>query len=163
MGDSALRSILRIIIETATCPRLLRFTANEDLQNKIPGYLTKFGFGLHAGWAIQVRGTCLGHEKRSQCCHFHILWLSVKHNQANATILCNQKLIDGLLHWQGAIGSLYKIDPSWLSPHVKWAERLEGATKYYCVPILMTDAFRQHLSPAVQRLVRRIGACMMIL
>jgi len=32
---------------------------------------------------------------------------------------------------ESAIGSSYKIDASYLSPNVKIAERLEGATKIY--------------------------------
>jgi len=109
MGDSALRSFLRVMVETSCCPKLLRIAANPEVQTRIQGYTTKLGFGLHAGWAIE-----------------------------------------------GAVGSEHKIDPAWLSPHVKWAERLEIATKLYKVPLLMTDAFREHLSPTVQRLCRRV-------
>lgn len=39
---------------------------------------------------------------------------------------------------EGPIGSYYKIDPTYLSPHVKMAERLEGATKAFKVPFLMS-------------------------
>jgi len=38
---------------------------------------------------------------------------------------------------EGAIGSYYKIDASYLSPHAKMAERLEGATKAFAVPMLI--------------------------
>jgi len=39
---------------------------------------------------------------------------------------------------EGAIGSYYKIDASYLSPNVRMAERLEGATKVYGVPLLIS-------------------------
>lgn len=39
---------------------------------------------------------------------------------------------------EGAIGSSYKIDASYLSPNVNMASRLEAGTKYYGVMILFT-------------------------
>lgn len=39
---------------------------------------------------------------------------------------------------EGAIGSFYKIDASYLSPHVTIASRLESMTKYYGVFILVS-------------------------
>ena len=39
---------------------------------------------------------------------------------------------------EGAIGSFYKIDASYLSPHVNMASRLEGATKAFGVPLLIS-------------------------
>jgi class 3 adenylate cyclase len=57
---------------------------------------------------------------------------------------------------EGAIGSRYKIDPSYLSPHVNMAARLEAATKQYKVPILLSDSFVSLLSPPVRRKCRAI-------
>lgn len=39
---------------------------------------------------------------------------------------------------EGPIGSYYKIDASYLSPNVRMSERLEGATKPYGCPILIS-------------------------
>ena len=39
---------------------------------------------------------------------------------------------------EGAIGSYYKIDASYLSPHVNMSARLEGATKAFGVPLLIS-------------------------
>jgi class 3 adenylate cyclase len=39
---------------------------------------------------------------------------------------------------EGAIGSGYKIDASYLSPHVNISARLEAATKQYGVPVLFS-------------------------
>ena len=46
---------------------------------------------------------------------------------------------------EGAIGSKHKVCPSYLSPHVNIAARLESATKLYGVPILMSEAFVEAL------------------
>ena len=48
---------------------------------------------------------------------------------------------------EGAIGSNYKIDASYLSPNVNMSARLEGATKQYGVPILITGQLYDILTP----------------
>ena len=40
---------------------------------------------------------------------------------------------------EGAIGSDYKIEASYLSAHVNMANRLESGTKAYGIPILITS------------------------
>jgi len=47
---------------------------------------------------------------------------------------------------EGAIGSYYKIDASYLSSNVKMAERLEGATKHFGVPLLISGALHRYCS-----------------
>ena len=61
---------------------------------------------------------------------------------------------------EGAIGSHHKIDPSYLSPHVNMASRLEAATKQYGVPILLSDTFFALLSPQAQQKCRPIDTVM---
>ena len=39
---------------------------------------------------------------------------------------------------EGAIGSSFKIDASYLGPNVSMAEALESLTKFYGVPILLS-------------------------
>ena len=39
---------------------------------------------------------------------------------------------------EGPIGSEFKIDASYLGSHVNMASRLEGATKAYGIPILIS-------------------------
>jgi class 3 adenylate cyclase len=63
---------------------------------------------------------------------------------------------------EGAIGSHYKIDPSYLSPHVNMAARLEAATKQYEVPMLLSEAFISLLSPHNQRRCRAIDTVMVV-
>jgi len=50
---------------------------------------------------------------------------------------------------EGAIGSEFKIDASYLSPNVNMAARLEAVTKQYGCLILMTDAIIQLMSEEV--------------
>ena len=47
---------------------------------------------------------------------------------------------------EGALGSYYKIDPTYLSPHVKMSERLESSTKVFGVPILISEPLWRKLS-----------------
>lgn len=47
---------------------------------------------------------------------------------------------------EGAIGSEYKIDASYLSPNVNMASRLEAATKQYGVYIFCSGVFYRLLS-----------------
>lgn len=48
---------------------------------------------------------------------------------------------------EGAIGSEFKIDASYLSPHVNMAGKLEAATKGYGVPILISSAIQELCTP----------------
>ena len=43
---------------------------------------------------------------------------------------------------EGAIGSFYKIDASYLSPHVNMSSKLEESTKAFGVPLLITGELR---------------------
>ena len=57
---------------------------------------------------------------------------------------------------EGPLGSFYKIDPTYLSPHVKMAERLEGATKAFKVPFLMSGALQKYLSRRMKEECRQV-------
>ena len=57
---------------------------------------------------------------------------------------------------EGAIGSEYKIDASYLSPNVNMASRLEAATKQFGTTMLMSEDFVCMLSPFLRRRVRQI-------
>eukprot|EP00949_MAST-11_sp_MAST-11-sp1_P004261 g4261.t1 len=46
---------------------------------------------------------------------------------------------------EGAIGSKYKVDASYLSPHVNMAARLESSSKQFGVQLLMSDPFFEAL------------------
>ena len=57
---------------------------------------------------------------------------------------------------EGAIGSEYKIDASYLSPNVNIASRLEAATKQYGVNLLISHELYERFSKRVQRFCRQI-------
>lgn len=57
---------------------------------------------------------------------------------------------------EGAIGSKYKIDASYLSPNVNMAARLEAATGQFDVPMLISEWFVGELSPGARDLCRKI-------
>lgn len=57
---------------------------------------------------------------------------------------------------EGAIGSTYKIDASYLAPDVNMASRLEAATKQFRTPILLSHWFYALLSPSVKEHCRAI-------
>lgn len=42
---------------------------------------------------------------------------------------------------EGAVGSLQKVDATYLSPHVNMAARMEAATRQFGVAILITRSF----------------------
>lgn len=57
---------------------------------------------------------------------------------------------------EGAIGSVHKIDASYLSPNVNIASRLEAATKQYGVNLLVSNELIECCSRRVQRFCREI-------
>ena len=57
---------------------------------------------------------------------------------------------------EGAIGSYYKIDCSYLSPNVNISARLETATNIYGVDILFSGEFYDTLSTFMKKLCRKI-------
>ena len=57
---------------------------------------------------------------------------------------------------EGAIGSNYKIDASYLSPNVNIASRLEAATKQYGVGLLISHELYNRFSKRVQRFCREL-------
>ena len=57
---------------------------------------------------------------------------------------------------EGAIGSEFKIDASYLSPNVNIASRLEAATKQYGVPILISGELYSLLSDKVKEFTREV-------
>ena len=83
--------------------KILKYREDIRLQNRMPGYKVKMGFGLHIGWGIE-----------------------------------------------GAIGSEYKIDASYLSPNVNMASRLEAATKQFGVFLLISGELEKYFSEGVR-------------
>lgn len=109
IADLSLISFAKIIAGINKKESILKYRENTGLNQRIPNYKVKMGFGLHLGWAIE-----------------------------------------------GAIGSEYKIDASYLSPNVNLASRLEAATKQYGVPLLISHELHQYFSKRTRNLCREI-------
>lgn len=57
---------------------------------------------------------------------------------------------------EGAVGSLQKVDATYLSPHVNMAARLETSSKQYGVPLLASQSVFELMSTEVQAKCRRL-------
>lgn len=57
---------------------------------------------------------------------------------------------------EGALGSFYKIDTSYLSTHVKMSEKLEESTKMYQTMLLISGPLYDQLTDACQQECRQI-------
>lgn len=57
---------------------------------------------------------------------------------------------------EGAVGSVYKVDATYLSPHVNMAARLETSSKQYGVPLLASQDFFDLMSNTGQSVMRRL-------
>jgi len=90
VADMSVIAFLKIIAGINLSKKLKKYKEHKGLNERMPNYAVRMGFGLHVGWAIE-----------------------------------------------GAIGSEFKIDASYLSPNVNMASRLEAATKQFGVPILI--------------------------
>ena len=55
---------------------------------------------------------------------------------------------------EGPVGSIYKVDASYLSPHVNMAARMEAATSQYGVPLLFTHNLYKLFTPQCQQYCR---------
>ena len=52
-ADGALRAFLRTIEEVKADETLKELAQNSELQERLPGFETQLGFGLHLGWSIE--------------------------------------------------------------------------------------------------------------
>ena len=114
IGDLILFCNLKIIAKINSLEEILEYRKNELLNERLPGYTVKMGFGIHLGWGIE-----------------------------------------------GMIGSQYKLEASYLSPHVNMAARLEGGTKLFGVSILLSGQFYKILSKKFKQATRKIDVCTM--
>ena len=65
---------------------------------------------------------------------------------------------------EGAIGSRFKIDASYLSPNVNMAARLEAATAQFHTPMLLSEWFVDELSLAAKAMCRTVDrVCVKVL
>ena len=62
---------------------------------------------------------------------------------------------------EGAVGSTYKIDASYLSPNVNIAARLESASRQFHIPILISGVLYNLLNDEMKDLCRFVD-CVMV-
>ncbi len=105
--DLSVYSIIKMIAKINSYKQILSYREHKGLNDRIPNYSVRLGYGLHMGWSIE-----------------------------------------------GLIGSVHKVDASYLSPHVNMSETLEGGTKQYGVNWLMTDLIFDLLSNAYKAICR---------
>ena len=103
MADMAAISFILTIAAINKSKKVARYRSNPALNERMPNYRVRMGFGIHAGWAIE-----------------------------------------------GAIGSEYKIDASYISPHVNLTMALEEATKVYGVPFVISEHYFKLISKELQ-------------
>mmetsp|Transcript_16208 Transcript_16208/g.32268 ORF Transcript_16208/g.32268 Transcript_16208/m.32268 type:complete len:1500 (+) Transcript_16208:212-4711(+) len=60
---------------------------------------------------------------------------------------------------EGAVGSKYKVDATYLSPHVNMAARMMSACKQFGVTLLCSENFQTLLSPQAKKKFRHIDTC----
>jgi class 3 adenylate cyclase len=92
--------------------------------------------------------------------------LDYRNHPGILTSLSGQKIAMGFgLHigWaiEGAIGSSFKIDASYLSPNVNMAARLKSATEQYGVILLISGEFFDYLSEDMKRTCRHIDTAVL--
>jgi class 3 adenylate cyclase len=109
MADLSFFCFLKVFAELNRSEILREYPKNALLNERIPHYKVRMGYGLHFGWAIE-----------------------------------------------GAIGSPHKVDASYLSPHVNVSARLEGSTKQYGVPFLLSGDLFDLFSPELQAYARLV-------
>ena len=107
--DMALIAFIKIIIEIRRSKKLFIYSMNKELNERMPNYSVKLGFGLHVGYSIE-----------------------------------------------GAIGSMFKIDASYLSPNVDMAGGIQEKTKDYGKELILSDQFVSYLSPETRKVVRQL-------
>ncbi|KAG7393175.1 hypothetical protein PHYBOEH_006173 [Phytophthora boehmeriae] len=57
---------------------------------------------------------------------------------------------------EGAIGSRFKIDATYISPHVEMADRLEAGSKIFMTPINISHWLAALISPGARRFLRKM-------
>jgi class 3 adenylate cyclase len=121
--------------------------------------------------ALQLRNTRLVHNYADfSLISFLKICAKINRNPILLAYRNNAKLKDRLPNYQvrmgfglhvgwaieGAIGSHFKIDASYLSPNVNMASRFEAATKQYGVPLLFSGELFSLLSPETKEKCRLI-------
>lgn len=149
LGDNALAAFVIIQAMLKRSRRLHDFCNRPDLNTRLPNYtVSSLLQPLPLVHVTQASKQASKHVSRFHMMHF-------------GNIVSGKQVRLGFgLHvgWaiEGAIGSSFKIDASYLSPNVNMASRLEAATKQFGVTMLLSDDFVSLLSSSVRSRVRQV-------
>lgn len=110
-AEMACISFLKCFAGINKSRNLYKYRSYEKLNERMPNYSVKMGFGLHVGWAIE-----------------------------------------------GAIGSDFKIDVSYLSPNVKLSDEFEASTKIFGTPLLMSGDVYHLMTDETKKKCRQMDA-----
>jgi hypothetical protein len=121
-ADRALSAAAAVLRDVRRSERLGRYAADARIVQRLGrDWRVRLGFGLHCGWAIEgAIGT--RHKARA----------------VRECVLCLHVCADGCFVPMAVLCPWLQVDPSYLSPHVNLAARLEGATKQ-CAPPTPAD------------------------
>ena len=99
-ADGALRAFLRTIEEVKADETLKELAQNSELQERLPGFETQLGFGLHLGWAIEG---AIGSEQKIDATYLspHVnisARLESATKQYGTQLLMSGEFVEGLSH-----------------------------------------------------------------
>ena len=55
VAEASLRSYVRVILQMQMCKELRRWENKAAIQERMPGFQIRLGYGLHYGWAVEVK------------------------------------------------------------------------------------------------------------
>lgn len=146
VATSALRSYVRTIIAISQDANLSRLARNPRLQERLPGFKVKMGFGLHYGWAIEG---AIGSAQKIDASYLspHVNIASRWHDaHPRPAVLCRASrprchVTRGCGHVTASADGCGR-------------SRLEACTKQYGVAILISQHLHALLDSAVKPLCR---------
>ena len=99
-ADGALRAFLRTMEEVKVDETLKELAKNSELQERLPGFETQLGFGLHLGWAIEG---AIGSEQKIDATYLspHVnisARLESATKQYGTQLLMSGEFVEGLSH-----------------------------------------------------------------
>eukprot|EP01035_Chromulina_nebulosa_P017948 gene17948-23574_t len=162
LADAALISFLKIITEINRSRNILRYRNDTRLIRRRRLSHNKFDFSSPIGedsinFSERKKTNFDFLDRNNNSSDFPFSNpLSPRNNQTNEFRL---RMGFGLhAGWaiEGAVGSIHKVDATYLSPHVNIAARLETASRQYGVPLLMSNSFNSILSEVFQKKTRQI-------
>lgn len=169
LADLSVFSFVKILIKIQKSKQMEKYALNENMQERIPNFQVRMGFGLNFGWAIEGP---IG-SKVLLLFLFRMIIIRAHNRSVDEPTSTAKPILSRLsnspykykisIYYTSNIPILsllsnpkFKIDTSYLSPHVNLASRLEAATKQFGIPILISDNLYRLCSFKIQNYLRHI-------